>query len=160
MPVTTAKDNGVCTITHTPTAPYSESSQQSAVLAYTENDLPISRSWSFKTVFSLPATFVLPSSVADATQSGFIWRIHQVASSQDNNNTRTENQLAGALGENVADPYMQSIALAPAFPPDPLTAPITFEIETAINMSIWGLENAGNFTRARRGARWRGRARR
>ncbi|HEY5915467.1 MAG TPA: hypothetical protein VJA21_33200 [Verrucomicrobiae bacterium] len=145
VPVTTAKAEDVCTITYTPAASYAESSQQSVVLAYMEGDLTISRSWSFRTVFSIPATFVLPSSAADATQPGFIWRIHQVASSQDNNNTRTENQLAGALGENMADPYAQSIALAPALPPDPSTAPITFEIETAINLSIWGAENAGNF---------------
>jgi hypothetical protein len=84
---------------------------------------------------TLPTTFLLPSSAADTSQPGFVWRIHQVTTPQPNDNGRTEAQLAGLLGANVADPNAQGIALAPASPASPATAPISFNINTVINLS-------------------------
>src|SRR5262245_59116789 len=93
----------------------------------------------------IPTTYAYPSSAADTNKPGFIWRIHQVTSAQGNSNTRTEQQLAGLLGSNVADPSAQGVALAPAAPPSPDTAPITFEIASVINVAPGG-GNYGNFT--------------
>jgi hypothetical protein len=94
---------------------------------------------------AIPSTFVLPSSAADTEKPGFNWRIHQVASSQPDSNARTEAQLAGLLGDNIADPNAQSIAIAPASPADPATAPLMFEIATVINMNVLPGRWAGNF---------------
>jgi hypothetical protein len=93
----------------------------------------------------IPATFVLPSAAADTNQTGFVFRVHQVASGQPNENSRTENQLAGLLGDNIADPAAQGTAIAPASPASPSTAPIRFDLPGPINLSLGGTENAGNF---------------
>ncbi len=93
----------------------------------------------------IPATFVLPSGTADTSQPGFIWRVHQVATLQPNDNTRTENQLAGLLGDNLANPAAAGAAIAPASPASPATAPIRFDIMGVLNLSLNGTENQGNF---------------
>ncbi len=95
---------------------------------------------------TIPTTFMLASSEADATQPGFVWRVHQVGSPQPDSTLRTEQQLAGLLGDNIADPNVQGIALGLGVGPSPASAPITFEIGTVINMSLGGAEYAGNFT--------------
>ncbi len=95
---------------------------------------------------TISTTFVLPSSAADASKPGFVWRVHQVATAQHNNNARTEAQLAGLLGENIADPNAQGVALAHSSPPNPSTAPIAFDIGTVINLSAVAGDNFnGNF---------------
>jgi hypothetical protein len=86
----------------------------------------------------LPGTFRLESSQGDASQPGFVWRVHQVATVQPNNNTRTEQQLAGLLGDNLADPNAQWIANSVAAPPNPSTAPISFDINGVINLNKVG----------------------
>jgi len=52
----------------------------------------------------IPATSALPLSAADTSKPGFLWRVHQVETSQPTTLARTEAQLAGLLGNNVADP--------------------------------------------------------
>jgi hypothetical protein len=94
----------------------------------------------------IPGTFVLPSTAANTSQPGFVWHIHQVASTQPNENSRTEKQLAGLLGDNLADPAAQGVAMAPASPASPSTAPIRFDIAGVMNMSLNGAEYAGNFS--------------
>lgn len=93
---------------------------------------------------TVPTSYIQPSSAADTSKPGFIWRIHQVSSSQGNSSARTDAQLAGLLGDNIADPSAQGIALAPADAPNPSTAPITFEIGSVINLDRSGGSN-GNF---------------
>ena len=82
----------------------------------------------------VPTTYVLPSSAADTTQRGFIWRFHQVTRGQNDSLAFTEAQLAGLEGTNIANPTAQGVAIAPGLPPSPATAPITFEISTVINV--------------------------
>jgi len=94
---------------------------------------------------AIPSTFVQPSTAADSSKPGFIWRVHQVSYSLPNNNSRTENQLAGLLGDNIANPAAQGVALATANPPSPSAAPLLFEIGGVINLSVNGAEGAGNF---------------
>lgn len=94
---------------------------------------------------TIPSTYVLPSSAADTTKPGFVWRFHQVTGGQNNSLAFTEAQLAGLEGDNIADPAAQGIAIAPGVAPNPITAPITFEISTVINVDkIAG--GHGNFT--------------
>lgn len=95
---------------------------------------------------TVPSTFVLPSSAADTSQPGFVWRVHEVATGQPNNNARSEAELAGLLGDNVADPNAQGTAIGPASPANPSTAPIAFQIPGVINMSVGYGASAGNFT--------------
>ena len=47
---------------------------------------------------TIPDTGALPASAADTTKPGFLWRVHQVASSQPTTLARTEAQLR----ENLA----------------------------------------------------------
>jgi hypothetical protein len=82
----------------------------------------------------------------DTSKRGFIWRVHQNSSFQANNSTRPLEQLAGLLGQNFADPNAQGIALAPGTAGANNRLPIQFEIDTMINMSQNGLDNAGDFT--------------
>lgn len=83
---------------------------------------------------------------ADTTKPGFIWRVHQNEAFQATVNSRTIDQLAGLLGENRADPAAQGPALAPGVPGANTNLPITFEIETVINMNQDGGGAAGDIT--------------
>jgi len=94
---------------------------------------------------TIPATYALPSSAGDTTKPGFIWRFHQVNGGQNNSLAFTESQLAGLEGNNIADPAAQGVALAPGVAPNPVTAPITFEISTVINVDKVA-DSHGNFT--------------
>src|SRR5215510_13825368 len=82
---------------------------------------------------TVPSTFVLPSSAGDASKPGFVWRIHQVPTYVRPYNSRAEDELAGLLGNNIADPNAQGVALASAAPANPATVPIYFEIPSVIN---------------------------
>ena len=84
---------------------------------------------------TIPATHVLPSSAGDTNKPGFIWRFSQVASGEPNQLAWAEDQLAGLHGDNLADPTAAGVAVGPANPPNPSTAPITFEIPGFINLS-------------------------
>ena len=46
---------------------------------------------------TIPSAAALPASAADTTRPGFLWRVHQVASSQPATLLRTEAQLSGSL---------------------------------------------------------------
>src|SRR4051812_46244454 len=48
---------------------------------------------------TISTNFALPSSAGDTTKPGFVWRIHQVSTNVPNSNLRTEQQLAGAMGD-------------------------------------------------------------
>ncbi len=94
---------------------------------------------------AIPESAALPSSAADTSKPGFLWHVHQVASSQPTTLTRTEAQLAGTLGDNVADPAAQGAASGPATAPNPATAPIEFILPGVLNLNqVEG--SAGNFT--------------
>jgi len=99
---------------------------------------------SYAQVTIIPSSYVLPSSAGDTAKPGFIWRIHQVVTAQPNSNARTDSQLAGQLGANIADPSAQGVAIAPAAAPSPDTAPITFEIAGVLNLDK-GAGSYGNF---------------
>ncbi|HEX7862528.1 MAG TPA: hypothetical protein VF773_19485 [Verrucomicrobiae bacterium] len=70
--------------------------------------------------------------------------MHQVATGQPTTLVRTEAQLAGTLGPNIADPAAQGAADAPAAEPSPVTAPIEFVISRVINLNQDTSER-GNF---------------
>src|SRR5688500_1913664 len=84
---------------------------------------------------SIPASAALPVSAADTSAPGFLWRVHQVASSQPTTRVRTEAQLSGQLGENIADPFAQGGADDVAAAPNPVTAPIQFTVSRVINFN-------------------------
>jgi hypothetical protein len=94
----------------------------------------------------IPAGNVLPSTAADTNKPGFLWRIHQTAGSYATSIARTESQLAGQLGDNVADPNAQGPAQDVALPPSPSTAPIQFIIPSVINVNQNGGGSGGFFT--------------
>jgi hypothetical protein len=80
----------------------------------------------------------------DTSKPGFIWKVHQNGGQTANSISRAVAQLAGQLGENLADPAAQGPALAPGTPGPTTNSPITFEIESVINMDIAAASN-GDF---------------
>jgi len=93
---------------------------------------------------TIPSVNSLPSTAADASKPGFLWRVHQVTTSQPTTLDRTEAQLAGLLGDNVADPNAQGAASDVAAPPNPSTAPIEFILPDVLNLNQQE-GDAGNF---------------
>ncbi|HEV8543574.1 MAG TPA: carbohydrate-binding protein [Verrucomicrobiae bacterium] len=96
-------------------------------------------------VASDSGTFVTPSYAllvtsdkvtADTSKPGFIWRVHQNGAFTANTISRAMDQLAGSLGQNLADPNAVGPALAPATKGPNTNSPVTFEIATVINMDI------------------------
>ena len=95
---------------------------------------------------TIPETLALPSSAADSTKPGFIFRVSQVAADTNPNQLASaEKQLAGFYGENLADPQAVGVALAAATVANPSTAPLRFEIATVIHLNRTGGENRGGF---------------
>ena len=94
---------------------------------------------------NIPVSGKLPVSAADTSKPGFLWRVHQVASSQPTSLVRTEAQLAGQLGDNIADPSAAGGADDVAAAPNPATAPIEFVVSTFIDFEQSG-GSSGNFT--------------
>src|SRR5262245_43211147 len=95
---------------------------------------------------TIPETFALPSSAADTSKPGFIFRISEIAQdTHPNLLANAEKQLAGGFGDNLADPTAVGVASGPAQPPNPSTAPITFEIPTVINLNQNDGESRGDF---------------
>ncbi|MGV3772105.1 MAG: hypothetical protein ACO1QB_04330 [Verrucomicrobiales bacterium] len=80
----------------------------------------------------------LPSSAADTSKPGFLWRVHQTEASQPTTLARTEAQLSGSLGDNIADPFALGSADAEAATPATTTEPIEFIISSVINFDQEG----------------------
>lgn len=81
---------------------------------------------------------------ADTTKRGFIFNVHQNEAFTANDNIRPLNQLSGSLGENLADPAAQGIAIATGTPGANNRLPIRFEIDSVINLSQVGGDMTGN----------------
>ena len=100
----------VVSATYTPTQLWEPGSTHNVVIAYKEGGQDASKSFSFNTLNYPLLTSDKAAANVDTTKRGFIWNVHQVNTGQPNNNVRTENQLAGALGANIADPSAQGPA--------------------------------------------------
>jgi hypothetical protein len=90
--------------------------------------------------FTVGAFTTLPASAALGSvpaKRGFLWRVHQIDATPTlaNSMTRTEQQLSGLLGDNLADPAAQNGADATSTPPNPSTAPIAFTVSNVINFT-------------------------
>jgi len=81
----------------------------------------------------------------DTSKPGFIWRVHQNGAFTANTISRAVDQLAGRLGQNLADPNAMGPAAAAATSGATTNSPITFEIPTVINMDITQA-GTGDFT--------------
>ena len=85
----------------------------------------------------------------DTSKPGFIWRVHQNPDNNANDNVRPVLQLAGELGENLADAFATGPAIDLGTPLDFVagrTTPITFEVDTVINFNQDFGGTAGEFT--------------
>jgi hypothetical protein len=80
----------------------------------------------------------------DTSKLGFIFNVHQNNAFQANDNTRPVQQLGGILGTNLADPAAQGVAIAAGKPGANSKLPITFEIDTVLNLSQDGGGAVGN----------------
>jgi hypothetical protein len=85
---------------------------------------------------TLPTTYILPVSAADTSKPGFIWNVSEVTAGEPNSLAWAESQLAGAQGNNNADPNAVGAATGSAAGANPATAPISFVISDIINFSI------------------------
>lgn len=138
----TFKKTGDATdFTYAPKAPFASNSDHSYAIDVKDTaGNSITDSATFKT----PAYALLTAAdkvTADTSKPGFIWRVHQVETGQANSNNRTEQQLAGLLGNNVADPSVVGSATGAGKPGATAKDPIQFEIPTVINLDKAG----GNF---------------
>ncbi|HEY6230312.1 MAG TPA: PA domain-containing protein [Pyrinomonadaceae bacterium] len=147
---TVTKNGDVTTFNYKAAALLAPGSTHDVVLNYKHGSPSVDATSTF--TITVPQYKVLPDDAKviageiDTTKRGFIWRVHQSAQSLGNDNQRTEDQLNGLYGDNLADPTQVGAADGPAAPASPTTAPIQFVISSVINMSDIGGENNGNFT--------------
>ena len=145
-PLTNVKTGDATDFTHKPAAPLPPLSQHSFSIAVSDT---LGNSVTSTGTFQVIAYALLTAAdrvTADTTKPGFIWRVHQNEAFQATVNSRTIDQLAGLLGENLADPAAQGPAIAPGVPGANTRLPITFEIDTVINMNQDGGGAAGDIT--------------
>lgn len=96
----------------------------------------------------VPASLALPAGAVNTAQRGFTWSIHQVddgGTALATSKSRTINQLAGLLGNNIADPDAVGGASGAASAPSPATAPIHFRVTEVINFNQFEGSSFGNF---------------
>jgi hypothetical protein len=138
--LTNAKVDGVTTFTYAPAVPFPGGKTNTFTVSVKDSqNNTVTASGSFIT----PAYALLTAAdkvTPDTTKPGFNFNVTQNASFQDNTYTRAENQLAGVLGENFADPAAQGPALAAGTPGATTRLPIHFDIETVINMDQAGAD--------------------
>lgn len=105
-PVVT-KQAGITSIRLASTALFAPGSAHSLELTYAHGTpaATVTRSWSFTVVNypTLPCESGTQLGSGDASKPGFRVRTHQVEANQVNSDARGENQLAGRLGDNIAD---------------------------------------------------------
>jgi len=96
----------------------------------------------------VPASMALAPGSVDTNKRGFIWRIHGIDSETAlaTAKSRAVDQLAGLLGNNVADPASVGGADGAASAPSPATAPIEFKVSGVINFSQTEGSTLGAFT--------------
>ncbi len=149
---TATKAGGITTFVYDGPALLPVGSTQAVVLTYKTGSPAVNATNAFNVIIPsytvVPATVALPASAVDKTKHGFIWRIQQVDSSSTlaNSLVRAEQQLAGALGPNTADPTATGDADGPAAAASPASAPIEFKVSKVINFSHTAGENNGKFT--------------
>lgn len=153
VPVNITKSGANSTITHTPTALW-PAGANTATIIFGNNGSPqvlVTNTWSFSVA---PYTTLSASTkvTPDTSKPGFKWNIFANQANTLNSNGRTEAALAGQLTDatgtplpNLANPTAQGVALAPASPPNPANAPISFEIAGVLNLDYAAGAN-GNFT--------------
>lgn len=91
----------------------------------------------------VPPSFALPPGSGDAGQRGFVWNMAQNEALQANTVQRALDQLGGNLidagtgepYENYAAYYTPGVAINTPGAPDPLWEPISFEIDSVINVN-------------------------
>ncbi|MEW6158329.1 MAG: hypothetical protein AB1813_12915 [Verrucomicrobiota bacterium] len=147
----TKNSDGISTVTFKSAAPFASGSTHQITVSVKDT---LARSYSSEGSFTVPPYSVIPASAAladgvvDKSKPGFIWRVHQTEMADPdlaNTLARAEDQLAGKLGDNFADPNAVGPASGPANPPTPANAPIEFAIPTVINLNQIGGNSNGNF---------------
>jgi hypothetical protein len=78
-------------------------------------------------------------------EPGFLWSVHQNEAFTANSISRALHQLAGLLGENLADPTSQGHTFFPAIVGPTPNHPITFQPEEVLNLNQDEGQNAGEF---------------
>jgi hypothetical protein len=78
-------------------------------------------------------------------EPGFLWSVHQNEAFTENSISRALHQLAGLLGENLADPTAQGHTFFPAIPGPTVNHPITFQHEEVLNLNQDEGGSAGDF---------------
>jgi Concanavalin A-like lectin/glucanases superfamily len=120
LSVTPSKSGADTTVSFTPTALW-PAGTNTAVLIFADNGTPANKftnTWAFKvsSYTAIPATAALPASAVDTTQSGFIYRVHQIDSATANvlaaNVAHAEAQLAGLLIDPASGSAYPNIATA------------------------------------------------
>lgn len=151
---TVNKAGTVTTVSYRTTTKFAPQSEHTANIAFSDNNVPPrpqNQDLPFKVVPYSMLTLASAVPEADIVKSkpGFMWTVHQNDDGGSSSplrattNLRALQQLNGliidsATGqpyENRADPNAQGVALAPAASPNPLWAPLVFEIPTVINLS-------------------------
>ncbi|HUS36738.1 MAG TPA: LamG-like jellyroll fold domain-containing protein [Verrucomicrobiae bacterium] len=143
--LTNTKVDGVTTFTYTPATPFQSGKTNDFVVTAKDgsgNTVTVSGAFVTPTYAYLTAADKV---TPDTTKPGFVFNVTQNPSFQENRYTRAENQLAGALGVNFADPAAQGPALAPGTPGATTRLPVHFDVATVINMDQ-DAANAGDIS--------------
>lgn len=139
------RSGNLINLNYSQTTLFAPKSTNTATLVYSAGGVLRTQNWSF--VVSDYVTLTPDLKVTqDASKPGFIWRVHQNPADTATELNRPIQQLAGLLGENFADPNAIGVALDVGTPGANTNMPITFEIESVINMSQFDGDANGEFT--------------
>jgi hypothetical protein len=144
--LTTTPKSGATDFSWTRPTPFPPNSEHTYIIEVKDkkgNAVGDSAAWKTPTYALLTADLKV---TPDTSKRGFIWRVHENNSFQANDSARPLEQLAGLLGVNYADRDAQGVAIAAGTAGANNRLPITFEIDSTINMSQGGIDNAGYFT--------------
>ncbi|MGV3771470.1 MAG: discoidin domain-containing protein [Verrucomicrobiales bacterium] len=132
--LTNTKDGGLSSFTYAATSPFLPGSSHTYEITVKDaQGNTITTTGNFRTQ-AYGLLTAADKVTADTSKPGFIFRVHQNNAFTDGTIARTEMQLAGLLGANMADPAVIGPALAEGVPGPTSAHPLTYEIPTVINV--------------------------
>lgn len=134
--IISATGDGTIDYIYTPATIFSPGSEHTYTIEATDtNKNTVTVSDSFKVASYIELTAA--DKVTPVTSKrGFIFNIHQNGEFTDNDNQRPLEQLAGLLGENMADPVMIGGAIDVGTAGATSSLPVKFEVSSVINFSV------------------------
>ena len=143
IPTASPKVLDATDFTYTPSPPFSPGDHTYVISARDTLGTTVTDAGTFR--IPIYALLSAADKLTNPTEPGFVWKIHQNGRFTNSSISRALHQLAGLLGQNLADPQALGASFFPGVPGPTTNHPITFELEDLLDLNQVGGTFAGEF---------------